>query len=149
MIEMDNTQQYRFPPASFFRRSAALIYDSFLVFSFLLMLTAIALWVNQGNSLLPYRPFFLLYLFLGTGFFLCWFWCKRGQTLGMLAWKIQVLDKHYHPLTWHRALLRYSFAFLNLCLCGIGLFWCFIDKEKQSLHDRLAGTKMVYIPKTY
>jgi uncharacterized RDD family membrane protein YckC len=137
----------RFLPASLFRRCAALLYDSFIVFSLLLLLTAIALLANHGQSLLRYRMFFLMYLFLATGLFLSGFWCKRGQTLGMLAWKLQVLDKHNRPLTWSRAWLRYVLSFLNLCVGGVGLLWCFVGKDQQSLHDSLAGTKMIMILK--
>lgn len=133
----------QFPPASLLKRCAALIYDAFIIFSLLMILTAIALCCTRGQSLKPYQGYFLIYLFVGIGLFLSWFWCKRGQTLGMLAWKIQVLDKNYRPLTWRKAFVRYILSFLNYCLCGIGLLWCLIDKEKQSLHDQLAGTKVI------
>lgn len=138
-----SSNQTMFKPASFFRRTASLIYDSFVVFSFLLLATAFALLCNHGQSLLPMKTFFLAYLLLSTGFFLSWFWCKSGQTIGMLAWKIKVVDKQQQPLSWRKALLRYFIAIFSLGLGGLGLLWCLIDKNKQSLHDRLAGTMIV------
>lgn len=129
--------------APLFRRLAAMVYDSFIVFSFLLLVTSIALLANKGGSLLPYKPYFLTYLILSTGLFLSWFWHRGGQTLGMLAWKIKVIDASGEPLRWPKALWRYFIAIPSITLGGLGLFWCLIDKDRQSLHDRLAGTKMV------
>lgn len=143
----NKTNNENFPqPASLFRRLAALIYDSFIVFSFLLFVTTIALLANKGQSLLPYKPYFLTYLILSTGLFLSWFWHRGGQTLGMLAWKIKVVDANGQPLKWPKALWRYFIAIPTLVLGGAGLLWCLFDKEKQSLYDRLARTKVIKTP---
>jgi len=32
---------------------------------------------------------------------------------------------------------------LGLGLCGLGLVWALFDRERQFLHDRLAGTRIV------
>lgn len=130
-------------PASIYRRYGAWVYDGFIVFSVLLLLTAIALLLNRGEDLMPFRWLYLSYLFLCTGLFLSSFWCRSGQTLGMLAWKIKVVDQHYQTLTWQHAFYRYFISLLTTLCGGIGLLWCFIDKEKQSLHDRIAGTKVI------
>lgn len=130
-------------PAPLFRRFAALVYDSFIVFSFLLLLTTLALIANNGQSLLAYRVYFLAYLIVGTGLFLSWFWYRSGQTLGMLAWKIRLVDTQGKPLLWSKALWRYFLTIPSLAFGCIGLLWCFFDKEKQSLHDRLGGTRLI------
>ncbi len=143
MKQSNQTNLSEFPSAPFFRRIAAFIYDSFIVFSFLLLATTIALLVNQGESLLPHRAIFLLYLFISTGLFLGWFWKTSGQTLGMLAWKIRVITVEGKPLNWSLALQRYSLALLTMSMAGIGLLWCLFDKDKQSLHDRLLNTRVV------
>jgi uncharacterized RDD family membrane protein YckC len=130
-------------PASFQRRLAAILYDSFVVCSFVLLITIIAFIVNKGRSFLPYQEVFISYLIVGTGFFLAFFWQKSGQTLGMLAWKIKVVDFSHNKLTWKKALLRYFLAFFSVGMGGVGLLWCLLDKDQQSLHDRLAGTKVV------
>ncbi|MFI4937706.1 MAG: RDD family protein [Candidatus Berkiellales bacterium] len=129
--------------APILKRCAAFIYDSFIVVTFLLLMTAFALMLNQGHSLLPYRIYFLIYLFLTTGLFLSWIWHTRGQTIGMLAWKIKVLDPDQQKLSWSRAFYRYCTAFITLSCGGIGLLWCLIDKDKQSLYDRIAGTRLI------
>jgi uncharacterized RDD family membrane protein YckC len=132
-----------FIPASFLRRMAAMIYDSFVVFSFILLITTLAFILNRGQSFLPIKELFMTYLALSTGFFLAWFWQKSGQTLGMLAWKIKLVDMYHNNLTWKTALLRYFLALFSLSLGGLGFLWCLVDKDNQALHDRLAGTRVV------
>jgi uncharacterized RDD family membrane protein YckC len=38
---------------------------------------------------------------------------------------------------------RYLFALAGLALFGAGFLWALFDHDKQFLHDRLAGTKIV------
>ena len=130
--------------APFWRRLAALVYDAFIVFSFLLFVTAIALTVTQRDSFLDYRITYLSYLILCLGLFLTWLWKKSGQTLGMLAWKIKLVDNNHHLLTWKKAWLRYFISVVSVG-CGAGLLWCLIDKNKQSLHDKLSNTKVILL----
>ncbi|MBS0290722.1 MAG: RDD family protein [Proteobacteria bacterium] len=132
-------------PAPPFRRFAALVYDSFIVFSWLLLATFFALVLNKGQSLLAYRWLFLAYLFFSTGFCLAWFW-SHGQTLGMLAWKIKLIDNNGKRLTLIKAFKRYVIAFFSLSCGSIGFLWCLIDKDKQTLHDRLGKTRLIIAP---
>ncbi len=143
MKKSNSPNLINFPNAPFFRRFAALVYDSFIVFSFLLLATTIALIVNKGASLQPYRWLFLAYLFISTGLFLSWFWKTSGQTLGMLAWKIRVVNGEGTALTWRQAFCRYLLSFVTILCGGLGFLWCLIDKEKQSLHDRMLHFKMI------
>jgi len=129
-------------PAPIWRRIAALIYDSLIIFSYLLLMTALAMLVTQRTSFLPFRSLFLSYLIISLGLFLTWFWQRDGQTLGMLAWKIKLIDKNNQKLTWKKAWLRYFYLLFSVA-SGIGLLWCLVDKQKQSLHDKLANTKII------
>ena len=129
-------------PASIFRRLGAFVYDSFIVFSFLLLITGIALLLNRGHSFQNIRFFFLAYLFISTGLFVTWFWQRSGQTLGMLAWKIKCVDTNNEILSWKKAFARFTLA----CIFGgLGVIWCLFDRDKQSLHDRLLRTKLIRI----
>jgi uncharacterized RDD family membrane protein YckC len=127
----------------FWRRLAAMLYDTFVVFSFIILATAVALLLNHGHSFLPIRYLFLTYLLVSTGLFLSWFWQRGGQTLGMLAWKMKVVDGNGERLTWRKAFLRYWLAMVTLSAGGIGLWWCLFNKQKQSLHDLILKTKIV------
>lgn len=68
-------------------------------------------------------------------------WLRGGQTLAMKAWRIRVMD-----ITPRRALLRFLYA-LVLVPTGISILWAFFDRDRQFLHDRLAGTRLVLLPK--
>lgn len=133
-----------FQPASLFRRLAALVYDTFIVFSLLILATAFALILNEGQSFQKIQYLFLSYLFIVVGSFLTWFWQRSGQTLGMLSWKIKVVQADLTKLSWKKAWLRLLVAIPFSLLFGITWLWCFIDKQKQSLHDRICGTQVIH-----
>ncbi len=131
--------------APFYRRLFALVYDSFVVFSFLILMTGLALALNQGGSLQPHQGLFLTYLFVSTALFVGWFWQRAGQTLGMLAWRIKVVNDDLSPLTWRTALKRFMIGTACLAAGGIGLFWCLFDKNKLALQDKLTKTRVIHL----
>jgi uncharacterized RDD family membrane protein YckC len=45
-------------------------------------------------------------------------------------------------LQWRRATLRYLLAVVSIG-SGIGLIWAIFDPQRQFLHDRLAGSRIV------
>jgi uncharacterized RDD family membrane protein YckC len=128
--------------APFYRRLFALVYDSFVVFSFLILMTGLALAANQGQSLQPHQGLFLAYLFVCTALFVGWFWQRAGQTLGMLAWRIKVVNEDLTPLTWGTALKRFL---VGTAAGGLGLLWCLFDKNKLALQDKLTKTRVVHL----
>jgi uncharacterized RDD family membrane protein YckC len=65
-----------------------------------------------------------------------WCWLRGGQTLAMKAWRIRLVQ-----VTPRRALLRFALALL-LVPTGISLLWALFDRDRQFLHDRLAGTRL-------
>lgn len=71
------------------------------------------------------------------------FWCHGGQTLAMKTWRIRLLTRSGAPLRPAQALLRYLLCWPSLGLGGIGIVWALIDRDRQFLHDRLAGTRLV------
>ena len=77
-----------------------------------------------------------LILVVFAAYFL-WCWLRGGQTLPMKAWKIRVVQ-----VTPARALLRFVLALL-LVPTGISILWALLDRDRQFLHDRLAGTRLV------
>jgi uncharacterized RDD family membrane protein YckC len=77
---------------------------------------------------------FILVVF--AAYFL-WNWLRGGQTLAMKAWKIRLVE-----VTPRKALLRFLLACL-LVPTGISIVWALLDRDRQFLHDRLAGTRLV------
>ena len=68
-----------------------------------------------------------------------WCWLRGGQTLAMKAWKIRLVG-----VTPAKALVRFFYAVLFVPT-GVSVVWALFDREKQFLHDRLAGTKLVLL----
>ena len=66
-----------------------------------------------------------------------WCWLRGGQTLPMKAWRIRVVE-----VTPRRALLRFLLAVV-LVPTGISVVWALFDRDRQFLHDRLAGTRLI------
>lgn len=71
------------------------------------------------------------------------FWSHGGQTLAMKTWRIRLRTRRGTPVRPLQALLRYLLCWPSLGLGGIGIAWALIDRDRQFLHDRLAGTRLV------
>jgi uncharacterized RDD family membrane protein YckC len=76
----------------FFRYLGAIFYDLILVIAVFFVATAILLPFNQGEAI--HSSFlFPLYLLSVSFVFYGWFWTHGGQTLGLRAWKLRLLDE--------------------------------------------------------
>ena len=42
---------------------------------------------------------------------------------------------------------RFLFALVSIALCGLGWAWAVLDRDRQFLHDRIAGTRLVELAK--
>ena len=72
------------------------------------------------------------------------FWSHGGQTLAMKTWRIRLRASSGTPVRPAQALLRYLLCWPSLGLCGIGVLWALVDRDRQFLHDRIAGTQLVF-----
>ena len=80
---------------------------------------------------------FLVFLF---GAYFLWCWLRGGQTLAMKTWRIRLVG--VTPVT---AVLRFFYA-LVLVPTGISILWAiFFDRERQFLHDRIVGSRLVSV----
>jgi uncharacterized RDD family membrane protein YckC len=129
-------------PAGLARRFAALFYDTLL----LLALLFIAGYLVVG--LLPQplggvpKLLFQLWLLIVAGGYFTWFWRRGGQTLAMKTWGLKLVSMDGGPLSRRQAWLRFVWG----CLSGLtfaGFVWAFFDRDRQFLHDRMAGTRIV------
>lgn len=98
-------------------------------------------------------------------------WVRGGQTLAMRAWRLRIVRPDGHGIEVRRAAARLLFAglplasgviaalwlwrhpqsvaaWLGLAPAAVDLAWALADREGQSLHDRLAGTRVVLVEKT-
>jgi uncharacterized RDD family membrane protein YckC len=121
-----------------------MLYESLLLFG----VAFLATWIFQfaaGTFQIDGWRRHLLQLFvlaLFAAYFL-WCWLRGGQTLAMKTWRIRVVAKNGHgrlPPT--SALARFVFALL-LVPTAIGILWALVDRDRQFLHDRLAGSLLI------
>jgi uncharacterized RDD family membrane protein YckC len=75
------------------------------------------------------------------------FWTHGGQTLPMKTWRLRVVRADGAPLSTARALHRFAIAVLGSLALGLGFLWAVVDRDRQFLHDRLAGTRLVDAPR--
>ena len=131
-----------------FKRLAALLYDAFLITALLFLSTFLLLLARDGETFGPNHVGYILSQLAVGGAYLIFCWMKSGQTLGMLAWRIKLVNPETQsPLSFQQASKRYLFACLGFWLGGIGLLWMFLNPKKLSLADYLSRTEMVNVPK--
>lgn len=102
-----------------------------------------AAWVGATRAAAPPGDWlFRGYLLAVSALFFCTFW-RRGETLGMRAWKLRMVTADGRQPGWGRALLRFAAAILSWAALGLGFLWVLVDREKFAWHDRLSGTRLV------
>jgi uncharacterized RDD family membrane protein YckC len=119
----------------------------------------------------PSLYLFQAYMFGMIGLYFVWCWTHGGQTLPMKTWKIRLVAAE-GKLTARRAWLRYTLVWIGplaglvvyklaVELSGFGTatysmaafwlalpflllnwIWAGADRDRQFLHDRLAGTRL-------
>jgi uncharacterized RDD family membrane protein YckC len=63
----------------------------------------------------------------------------------MKTWRIRLESASAGPVDRARAVRRYVLAVLGAATLGIGFLWAFLDRDGQFLHDRLSGTRLVFV----
>jgi uncharacterized RDD family membrane protein YckC len=89
------------------------------------------------------RPLLQLTLLVLAGAYFVWQWHRGGQTLALKTWRMRLVTAGGEPLSVRRALHRFVLALTGMLLGGSGVLWAFFDRDRQFLHDRLAGTRIV------
>lgn len=144
------------PPAPLWRRLAAMLYDSFLVFAIWVLVGSAVLWafgiedsrsLQEGTVVLAtgFRlTLFAAMLLSAFGFFAV-FWTKSGQTLGMQAWKIRVQNPDGSPIALRQCLLRVLTAPPAFLLLGLGYLAMYADPRRRTLPDRVSDSEVVVL----
>lgn len=122
----DSAELLTLPRAGFWPRTGAALID--------LLVVAVL------NAFLP-GPARLFWLLLAA-YHVC-FWMWRGTTLGGIILGLRVIRTDARPLTWPVAIVRAVSGLISLIPAGLGFLWVLWDPERQSWHDRIAGTTIV------
>ena len=148
------------------RRMACWLYEGMLMFAVVFVADYLFSALTQTRHGLQNRHGQQAFLFIVLGIYFTWFW-SRGQTLAMKTWHIRVVDRHGHPLTQARALLRYVLSWVwflpplagiwasgvpmsagqqTVLLIGWIAVWALLARfhpQRQFWHDAWAGTRLV------
>lgn len=127
----------------FWRRLVSMFYESLLLLAVLFIAGFVFHLVFRDTGSIFFRPVFQLYLLLVAGTYFAWFWTHGGQTLPMQTWKFRVISADGNQLSLKQAIARYLFAVIGIFFFGCGILWALFDRNRQFLHDRLAGTRIV------
>lgn len=152
------------------RRVIAMVYEAFL----LVAVEALAVFLfllATGNRQDPvFRAALMAFLFLVTAAYFVQAWSGSGFTLAMKTWRIKLVKVGYAKVPFKNAAIRYLLAwgwFAPALLAGAlldlhrvkewalvltvgAVAWgltAFLDKDRQFLHDRIAGTRLIALPK--
>jgi uncharacterized RDD family membrane protein YckC len=125
------------------RRMASALYDLLLVAALVLIATFPFL-AFFGDATHGWRRHVLqAWVIFVAGAYFVWFWTRGGQTLPMKTWHIRLVRRDGEPVGTARAIHRYAIAILGFLAAGLGFAWALFDRDRQFLHDRLAGTALV------
>ncbi len=123
------------------RRFASTAYETLLIAGLLFvsgfLLVPILQWLPETGR----RTVLQLCLLAVAGVYcvLCW---TKGGTLPMKTWGIRIARADGEFLSARRAVARFLLAIPSVGALGVGLLWSVVDREKQFLHDRWAGTRL-------
>lgn len=114
-----------------------MVYEAVLLFAVAFFAAWLFYFASGGRDATAGWLRYTLQFFIGAVFaaYFLWCWLRGGQTLAMKAWHIRLVD-----VTPRKALLRFILA---VALFPVSLAWALVDRDRQFLHDRLAGTRLV------
>jgi uncharacterized RDD family membrane protein YckC len=120
-----------------------MLYEAILLFA----VAFLATWLFQfaaGTVQIEGGQRHLLQAFLVAVFaaYFLWCWLRGGQTLAMKTWKIRLVAPGHDRVPPLTALARFVVALLAVPT-GIALGWALFDRDRQFLHDRIVGTRLV------
>ena len=117
--------------AGFWIRTAALLLDLILV---AIVCAVIGLPTHHG----------LLLILAAYGAVM---WKLRGTTIGGIVCGLRVARLDGRAIDWPTAVTRALGSFLSFFIVGLGFIWVIFDAERQSWHDKIAGTVVVHAPR--
>jgi uncharacterized RDD family membrane protein YckC len=123
-----------YPHASFGERAAAFALDALLV----ALLAGMSGWHDPSDFYLQ----LLVAYHIG-------FWLWKATTLGGIICQLRVVRVDGAPLRFVDALVRGLVGVFSIAAFGLGGLWILRDPERQSWHDKVAGTFVVRVPKHY
>ena len=151
------------------RRLMAMLYDLLLVTAVEFFANFLFIFASGNRKTALFHALGIALFFVVAAAYFIHAWCGSGFTLAMKTWRIKLVKVGYARVPFTVALLRHVLAwcwllpalYLSHALelshgqTGIALvvgvtLWAltaFLDTDRQFLHDRLAGTRLIALSK--
>lgn len=133
------------------RRFGALVYDTLGVISLWLIGSFPPVVVLNGKEItlddgFIYFLFLAYVLALGIGYFVI-SWRLKHCTLGMKAWRLELVNLNEGGFTWGQLIRRAVAAVPAWLLLGIGIIWQYYSPSRQTWQDLASRTRVVILKK--
>ena len=145
------------PLAKGFRRFGAFIHEGFFLVALVFIAQFLVTRLAGGEYKGMWRNISQAFLFVVIGGYFIWQWTGGRRTLAQKTWSLALRTQAGTALSVPDALKRYVSTWigpalalgaytavgkLGLILLPINFAWSFFDTDGQTLHDRLAGTRL-------
>lgn len=152
------------------RRVIAMVYEAFLLTAVEALAVFLFIFATGNRQTPAYRAGLMAFMFFVAAAYFVHAWSGSGFTLAMKTWRIKLVKVGAARVPFKNAAIRYLLAWgwfapgllvisvldlhrfrdwaavLIVGLVGWGLT-AFFDKDRQFLHDRIAGTRLIALPK--
>jgi len=114
-----------------------MVYEAFLLFAVAFFAGWMFFFASGGRDATAgwLRHALQLFILVVFAAYFLWCWLRGGQTLAMKAWRVRLVN-----VTPRKAILRFVLA---VALFPVSIAWALFDRDRQFLHDRLVGTRLV------
>ena len=114
-----------------------MVYEALLIFAVSFFAAWVFFFASGGRDATRgwLRTELQLFVLAVLAAYFLWCWLRGGQTLAMRAWRIRLVD-----VTPGKAIVRFLLA---LALLPVSILWALVDHDRQFLHDRLVGTRLI------
>ena len=130
-------------PCGLARRLLAIVYDTVVVIGLLLLAGALSLPLTGDRHQAFRDPVYTVFLLAVWFAYLGFCWTRGGQTLGMRAWRIRIIDDAGKRVGWRASAIRFGVSLLAAAPLGLGFWWSLGDAGRRTWHDRASGTRLV------
>jgi uncharacterized RDD family membrane protein YckC len=109
--------------------------------AFVLDIVLVAIVVQPFDAEDVFLPFLLVY-HIG-------FWAWKQTTVGGIICQLRLVRTDGAPFGFADALVRGLASIFSLALFFIGALWMLRDPDRQTWHDKIAGTYVVKVPRNW
>lgn len=120
-----------------------MLYDTLAVVALMFAVAAIAITLNRGEAVEGVAS-----SLLGAALMVTWLaylavsWRGGGQTLGMRAWRLQLVNDRTGRVRLWQILMRWLGGVAGLAVFGLGYLWGLFRRDRRAWPDLFSATRV-------